>query len=101
MGACWILGVGHGLWLAWTQPVRIDHWAKRAVWAQRKIHELEDRADGIPTDRELFGLRDLARLETASADEAGRAAGGDSNVHPLASHEVVNAGQGPSAVIAS
>lgn len=39
LAATWCLGGLHGLWLAWTQEVRIDRWAGRVVAGAAKTCE--------------------------------------------------------------
>lgn len=50
LGAVWILGVWWGLWLAWTQPARMQRWATYAHRAQLRLNEIDYRAEGIETD---------------------------------------------------
>lgn len=43
MGAVFILGVGRGLWLAWTHEARMWRWAGKANAYQRRLYEAEER----------------------------------------------------------
>jgi len=44
LGAAYCLGGLHGLWLAWTQPARMDRWAAEADRLQRKLDQMEEQS---------------------------------------------------------
>jgi hypothetical protein len=98
-GAAYCLGGLHGLLLAWSQPARMAHWAKRVEWAQRKINELEDRADGVPTDRDLPVGSRLADFQGAPTGETRRAERSSADVPTGSEVAVVDPGEGSPAVI--
>lgn len=98
LAAAYCTGGLHGLWLAWSQPVRMQHWAKRVEVAQLKINEWEDKADGVLTDRELRRLRRLAGGPVTAQGNAVRAQSGPAGVDADPAAAALHEGPGSPAV---